>query len=75
MYEWWQDPDKGLAHAFPVGQPGWSRSACREVNWTARLGHATPRTPRCPDCLAAVLAGTIPEPAMSEGEAAMAWGR
>lgn len=72
---WWQHPSEARAHAFIDGQAGWSRSACLGLNWTVLLRRAGPRAWRCPDCTAAVADGQIPEPAMTEAEAAVAWGR
>lgn len=71
---WWQHPSEARAHAF-VATAGWMRSACHALNWTVLLRRATDRAWRCPDCIAALAEGTVPEPAMSEPEAAAAWGR
>jgi hypothetical protein len=71
---WWQHPDEARAHAF-VATAGWMRSSCRSIRWTVLLRSAGPRAWRCPDCVAAVAAGVAPESAMSEPEAAAAFGR
>lgn len=73
-HEWWRLPGQRTAHAFAAG-PGWMRSACGDVRWTTRLVRATGAGQCCRECAAAVSAGTTPEPALTEAEAAVAWGR
>ena len=71
---WYRLPDAPDAHAFVAG-PGWMRSQCAAVRWTARLVRASSRSPLCPGCVAAVDARRPIEPVMDEAEARLVFGR
>lgn len=72
---WYRLPGEPDAHAFVAG-PGWMRSACQTVRWTAALLPADPaRRHCCPDCLAAIEARRPLEPVMDEAEARLVFGR
>lgn len=72
-HEWYRLPGQSTAHAFAAG-PGWMRSACGEVRWTTRLVRVE-RSARCPACVVALTTDTVAGPAMTEAEAALAFGR